>query len=283
MTAGPRSQAAVAWCRSVVGPCTVRDLGGRRPGAVLAIEAPGFAGVLKLADGPAAGAAERHAAECWAPALAGEAPRLVASSPELGAVLLTALGGRPAVSADAAMCWHAGAALARLQGVVPVRRCPVGTPVDLVAGDLRRWLDEGRDLLSPTETAVGAAALDRVSVVGGEGFVPCHGDFRPRNWLVDDDGRWIGMVDFEHARYDLAEVDLAVLWDGDLAGASAQRAALVRGYGGLDRSGVERLTVLRVVAALARTVGGARAAAADDEARGRAALAGLHMRLGAAR
>jgi Ser/Thr protein kinase RdoA (MazF antagonist) len=41
--------------------------------------------------------------------------------------------------------------------------------------------------------------------------VPCHRDWEPRNWLVDDKHAWLAAIDFEHARPDHRLADLSRL------------------------------------------------------------------------
>jgi Ser/Thr protein kinase RdoA (MazF antagonist) len=129
--------------------------------------------------------------------------------------------------------------------------------------------------LSERESAVVVEAAARLDALDPVSLVPCHGDFIPRNWLVADDGKWVGVIDFEHSRYDAPEADLAFLWDGELAELPDHRTALLRGYGGLDEWGRRRLTALRVVTAIARAVGGSHACDRRVELVGRRALSHL--------
>lgn len=72
-----------------------------------------------------------------------------------------------------------------------------------------------------------------------------HGDFVPRNILVEEEtGKITGIIDFEHAKSHLPELDLAYwhfYWQGPEA-----TDALLDGYGNdIDRSILDSLAVLR--------------------------------------
>jgi Ser/Thr protein kinase RdoA (MazF antagonist) len=273
-SAGPPREAE-NWCAELVELDTFRELPARRPGQVFAVDGVDFSGILKIAGSSAAFEAELHSYQYWSPALPGETARLVGASPGLRAILLSRLPGRPCSKPTLAACWHAGHLLARMQAAVPPRPCAHGSFADVVAQDLAHWLAAGADVLSARESAIGAEAAASLAAFDHASLVPCHGDFVPRNWLVTDDGQWVGLIDFEHSRYDAAEADLAILWDGELAELPDHRAVLLTGYGDLDGVGRRRLTTLRIVAALARVVGGSHARDERVELVGRRALSSL--------
>lgn len=90
-------------------------------------------------------------------------------------------------------------------------------PLSLRDAYAARW----RRLMAP-EARCAAVAADRLEWawaqlrealprIGSASRVPCHHDFEPRNWLVDHAGRWVGVVDFEHARPDHPLSDVARL------------------------------------------------------------------------
>lgn len=64
--------------------------------------------------------------------------------------------------------------------------------------------------------------------------VACHRDFSPRNWALDVGARGgprLTVLDFEHARADVALVDRLKLWDAWWLHTPALRTAFEAGYG----------------------------------------------------
>jgi hypothetical protein len=122
--------------------------------------------------------------------------------------------GRPGLADDepAAEAVHreAGAWLARLH------RLPVADddPLPLTEAYHRRadaWIARARDRLpDATLRSVHGLLADALPHLDGRPRVPCHRDMGPRNWLVAG-GRLRAVIDFEHARPDVAEVDFARL------------------------------------------------------------------------
>jgi len=241
---------------------------------------------------------EVHAYEHWAPSLGDEAPRLIAvheAPPH--AMLLTELSGlamnRAVLSKTQQLAaWQAaGAALARLHAL-PVGRWfgvawrdgkpqampPASDPVRLIGSTLESWLVRAveQDLLDNREIATARRALHQVEIFAGEHPVPCHGDYRPRNWFVTPAGEWSGVLDFEHARWDIRLHDIGLWWDyhgweqPDLA--QAFFAGYGRALGELDRA---QLKVIRLIAALSRVVSGNARQAYATERLGRRVLACL--------
>jgi Ser/Thr protein kinase RdoA (MazF antagonist) len=262
----------VGWCDDLIGQSAFTPLPSRRPGRLFSVDGRSFSGVLKLSRDASAYSAEVHAYEWWTARLSGEAARLMASSASLGALLVSRLDGQPCTHPTPEVCWHAGRALARLQAAVIPRAFGSDSFATVVTADVLYWLALGADVLTSAETAVASEAVSDLDGCEPVSRVPCHGDFVPGNWLVADDGRWVGVVDFEHSRYDAPEADLAFLWDGAIANLPQHQAQLLRGYGGLDEPGRRRLSALRVVAAVARVVGGSHAGNTRVEASGRRAL-----------
>lgn len=218
---------------------------------------------------------EVHAYECWIAALEGQAPQLIAAlEPPTPAILIAELPGipldratLPARSERAA--WRAaGAALARWHALPkgkwfgPPRRdgspgieSPETDPVALVASCLEDWLSRAMaaNLLSASELETAKSALAGASLFAGEPPVACHGDYRPRNWLVGPDGAWRGVIDFEHARWDLKINDLGYWWDrGGWSERADLRAAFLAGYGRLTGRERQQLRIVRILGALGR-------------------------------
>ena len=80
-----------------------------------------------------------------------------------------------------------------------------------------------RDLVASWDTSVATP------------LVPTHGDWQPRNWLVEDDGT-VSVIDFGRADLRPAESDLARLAAQDFRRDPALEAAFLDGYGHDPRS-----------------------------------------------
>lgn len=265
------------WCHAVLGRFAVASARDRPrdDSAIWRLAADRGFVYLKAYRRVAKWDMEVHAYERWTVALAGQAPQLIAVlEPPAPAVLLAELPGAPlertslpARSEQAA--WRAaGAALARLHALPgekwfgPPRRdgrprvaAPETDPVALVASALENWLARAvaGDLLTAKEIETAQRALANADLFANEAPVACHGDYRPRNWLVGPDGAWVGVIDFEHARWDLKANDLGYWWDrGGWSERFDLRAAFLAGYGRLTRRERQQLRVVRILGALGR-------------------------------
>lgn len=178
---------------------------------------------------------ERFALAGWGPALGGSVPRLLAvHETHPPALLIEHKPGRvdaPPTSGGATALHRAsGAWLARLHAL-PHRD---EDPLDLAAAYGRRaraWFARAAGRLPP-------ATLDEARVRVEEclpqlrGFqrVPCHRDFTPRNWLAAG-SELVAVIDFEHARPDLALADLVRLASRLWPHHPDLREAFLEGYG----------------------------------------------------
>jgi aminoglycoside phosphotransferase (APT) family kinase protein len=204
---------------------------------------------------------ELRAYRDWVPALA-ETPRLIDHRREPPpALLLQALPGEPVssaslpVEAERRLHGRAGRWLRALHAV-PFRD---PDPVPLEEGYRRRILAWDEATVESIDAELRGWLHERLhdlpSRLRGASRVPCHLDFEPRNWLVDEDGRWVGVIDFEHARPDHPLADLARL----AAYVWPARADLARGFldeygapsGAADVGAVDRLALFEVARRLA--------------------------------
>ena len=197
---------------------------------------------------------ERDALRGWVPSgeLGGAwVPRVRASNVELRAILLNRLPGSPVTSpADLDVHRAAGRFLAALHGLE--RPDPDRVPLaDAIMRRLEGWRRRAR--LSAGESAIVDAHAPRPAWFEGVPRVPCHRDFSPRNWLWT--GTTLGVVDFEHARLDLAHADLSKLAVDCWASEPGSREAFLAGYGrpltGLDLLRLRACVVLHGLASLA--------------------------------
>jgi Ser/Thr protein kinase RdoA (MazF antagonist) len=197
---------------------------------------------------------------------------VIASAPELAVLIIERLPGAELHEhANNAANVHraAGRFLAALHQLEPSDGDPLPL-AEALPQRIRAWLP--RAPLEPGQLHVVEQHGPRPELFATARRVACHRDFAPRNWLWD--GETLGIVDFEHARPDLALVDLAKLCVGSWAERPDLAAAFFGGYGrmpsDLERKQLRALVVLHGVASLAW--GHARADA-DLVSEGRRALA----------
>jgi len=250
-----------AWCESVVGPFLVLSEHGHTHGEaqVWRLRACGKTVYLKIHRQAGKWAGEVHAYECgWASCFGDHAPHLLAArAEEPRAVLLTELPGAPmeqvtlSPQQEIAAWKAAGRALAPLHTLTndwfgacrcdgsPQQGTPPTSPVRFVLTSIedgiQRCLRAG--VLSCDEEAFARACLAAgVDAFAGEKAVPCHRDYGPRNWIVTrDDGVWRGVIDFEHARWDVRARELCRWWDREFLGRPNLVDAFFAGYSSGER------------------------------------------------
>lgn len=193
----------------------------------------------------------------YLPHMTGVAPRLQAESVQHRALLITAVPGRGVtrknLGASEDVHRRAGGWLAQLHNAA----APVAFP-DLAAEleqRLRRMLVVSwHELDRPTVDYLTQVA-DRFAVMPELQLVPCHLDFKPRNWIVDDDGE-LGVIDFSGCDLGLVAEDLSKLANTEWTERPDLRAAFFEGYGReldeLELDQVECCTALAALASLTR-------------------------------
>lgn len=189
----------------------------------------------------------------WTPALgAGRAPRLLASDPDLRAILITALPGRIAVppnvreSDEPEIHRQAGVLLRRLHDAA------TGEPASgtsRVADRAERHIRQAGTLLAPEDAElVRHHAAHLKETAQALPVVPTHGDAQARNILWDSRQRRAALIDFERAEHGLAVRDFVRLEYGAWDGRPCLREAFLDGYGRLLTA--EEESALRDLAAL---------------------------------
>lgn len=172
-------------------------------------------------------AAERDAYERWVPALGDRAPSLFAADDELLTLIVTALPGvMPERWEDPELQFQAGILLRRFHDAETLPPY-----VDIVA----RKLDALDRILPRAEELIDRGALDfarsqlvELGYVAALRCVPCHLDYSPRNWLVDDGVLYV--IDFGDCRTDAWVNDFGRLFLGwHLHG--EPKEAFLDGYG----------------------------------------------------
>lgn len=152
---------------------------------------------------------EVHAYRHWTASLGPSAPMLLAADSESMTIVITTLPGQ-ACSGDPETAIHhqAGVLLRRFHDTEPARELP-WFPCWL-DDRIRHWTSQAKTLLPAEDAAVVDDHLTTLRTIGVPYGVPCHLDFQPRNWLVDE-SRNLSVIDFEHARTDLPARDFVRL------------------------------------------------------------------------
>jgi hypothetical protein len=206
------------------------------------------------------------------------APLLAVRDEAPAAILLGYVPGRPGLAEDdpAAEAVHreAGVWLARLHRT----HARDDDPLPLAEAYRRRseaWIARARDRVpAATLRSVRSRWAPAFPALDGRPRVPCHRDMGPRNWLVAD-GRLRAVIDFEHARPDVAEVDFARLATTVWPRRPELRAAFLAGYDGADGPGdpdAPWVPGLLALEALGTVVWAVEHGDAASERRGREAL-----------
>ncbi|MBM0255789.1 phosphotransferase enzyme family protein [Micromonospora sp. 4G55] len=157
---------------------------------------------------------EVHAYRTWVPALGDRAPRLLATTDEPPAVVITAIAGVPLSerrlnpTAEKNAYGQAGQLLKTLHAAGPPRLEPDWTA--WLADRAEYWIHHAGERITTSYRAEVRAQMRALQDLAPLPAVPCHLDFMPRNMLYGDDGI-VRLIDFEHSRYDLAPRDLVRL------------------------------------------------------------------------
>ncbi|MGH3685851.1 MAG: phosphotransferase enzyme family protein [Pseudonocardiaceae bacterium] len=223
---------------------------------------------------------EVHAYAHWVPNLAERAPRMVAADPTVPGILITAVPGQPAhrdgagpsvmPDKEAGIHRQAGKLLQRLHSAEPGRSSP--DPLSALGARLAQWLPDAWRLLTSEDIDLVSRCTADLAVADRLPLVPCHLDYQPRNWMIDVAGD-LRVIDFEHARLDIAIRDLVRLEFRHWTERPDLREAFLDGYGrSLDDN--ER-ALLKACAAIDAVTAVVRGHARDDPvltSQGRATL-----------
>ena len=176
--------------------------------------------------------AEHIAYQRWVPSLGHSAPELLHADADQQVLIMSkldahALAGPNVMSLDAHR--QAGKLLARFHGAERPRRLS-----GYAQGQRQRlsiWVERARPgLLDPGDISFvekQLAVLDELPEPIG---VPCHRDWQPRNWMIDDVGT-IYAIDFEHARFAPWYTDLERLASDEWLDTRELAPAFFDGYG----------------------------------------------------
>lgn len=249
--------ALVDWSQRILGPVHLlsdasREHPGQRTGA-LALRTDTGDYYLKIHRQKDGWHNEVHAYTAWAAAFGDFAPRLLAvRDQEPLALLISALPGRILDEVklppeqELAVWRQAGEALAALHAWAagdffgpctrdgsPVAGAAPRTGQAYVEQKLTNWLERGLRVgcLRPGDVALVERARELLPAFAGERPLPCHRDYGPANWLVDGQGRWSGVIDFEFAHWDVGMADFTRYPNWEWLLRPALTDALCAGYG----------------------------------------------------
>ena len=247
-------QAILTWCASILGPCEIVSGDGRYHGrtTVWRLRAAAGYAYAKIHRERSYWANEVHGYEQWAGAFGDRAPRLLAVRDEEPlALIVTELSGTQMEQAQLAPAqelaiWRAaGRALVALHDLDvgdcfgPCLRSGDCAPPRItdaqayVSSEFDRWTQRGLDAecLSAEDLAIVRAASRLIPSYCGECPTSCHRDYGPANWLVDGDGTWAGVIDFEFAYWDVRVSDFCRYPDFEWVNRPELLDAFFDGYG----------------------------------------------------
>lgn len=177
----------------------------------------------------------------WVPALGIHAPRLHAADHLRSAIIVSAVPGKPAPWPAADLCAlpdtdrQAEQGLHREAGALLRQFHDARPPLpwyDWGAAKVAEFdslMPVAAQLLGERELAHARAEVEALGGLPCPGRAPCHRDYTPRNWLIQDGVQYV--IDFEHARLDMWLADLARLRLGIWPDRPDLKEAFLAGYG----------------------------------------------------
>ena len=264
----------VEHARRVLGPCrAVRTLS--RPGSTVleVLDTVGTRWFVKHAVTETTWQRELHAYRDWAPALGQYMAHAHHVDPDARVLVLSAVEGRHPRRRDEEAHGQAGAVLRLLHTAVEARHDP--GHVERWADRTDRWLLTAQDLVDNAQLHFLRSEVSRAHDLPAPVLVPCHGDYRPANWLVGAEGR-LRLIDFGEARYDCWSADLTRLALGVWWNHPHLADVFLARYGRVpDEHERARLRIGAAVHAMVLVARGRRLGQPVVEARGRSRLAAL--------
>jgi len=228
---------------------------------------------------------EIHAYTHWTATLEGRSPRLVAADQSIPAIILTTVPGQPVLpngdgrqsATDADLERQAGELLRRFHSAEP--QAPPVHPQTTLQERLNRWLPDAHRILPAADLHFVRRCMEQLTGLPTLPIHPCHLDYQPRNWLIDNGA--VHVVDFEHARLDMAVRDFVRLEYGHWVSRPDLREAFYDGYGrqlgDAERSALIGCAAITAVTAVVRGTTGDNPVLASH---GQAILTRLHASLG---
>lgn len=204
--------------------------------------------------------AYHHAATALGP---DEAPRLLATEPDLRAILTTPVAGvitkNLALQIEQEVLVHelAGRLLGLWQAQQPSQisesaRDEAIKSVIARADEAAVQLERGAHLLTDIQRAIVEQACHELPHLAA--MLPLafkHGDFQPRNWMWDTDRSTLALLDFEKARYGIAIEDFMWLFATTWPVHPRLKTACLTGFGrSLNDAEHRALTLFTALAAM---------------------------------
>ncbi len=178
--------------------------------------------------------AESLAYERWVPSLGQRAPQLIAADPVAQVIIVTKLDGRPlsrpVADVDLPEVYRqAGELLARYHRADPPVR--INGYADQQRQRFADWIARaGERVLDYDQIAFVERKLAVLDEAPDPFGVPCHRDWQPFNWIVDEAGV-ISVIDFELSQIDPWYEDLLRLWWYEWTATPQLAAPFFDGYG----------------------------------------------------
>ena len=287
------SEKIIDWITDLVGPVSVISKFGHLHASsqLWRVESGGEMLWLKMHAHERKWAGEVHALTQWAPAM-GRTPKILGFRKDPYAILLSEVPGKDAEQVDLnpeaelRMWGQAGEWLARLHqitnewlGEVQWEGTPSGptisNPITMVYSGVERRLAEAAPLNlfdARERDFIHSAMWDWLPALENEKAVAIHRDFTPRNWLVDGDGNLTGVIDFEHARWDVRAADLNRPPDHEFLVNPCLKDAFFEAYGWPSEQLETQILALRLSQIVAAIVWGVLVGEIDYSKRNRVAL-----------
>ncbi|NLA58014.1 MAG: aminoglycoside phosphotransferase family protein [Firmicutes bacterium] len=222
------------WCTELIGPFRFLSDDMRIHGRSQVYEMETLSGAyyLKLYQESDGWHREVHGYEHWAHVFGENAPKLLGVyEGEPLAIIISRLPGRPMLEAQLSTeqeqdVWRAaGEALAKLHNLStgvyfgPCNRDGSAADDDICLSDPIEYVSAAFRRLTTQAVQYGYLTYEEQRVIdnvkallpsfAGECPVPCHRDYGPDNWLITDEGKWSGVIDFEFAYWDLRVADFS--------------------------------------------------------------------------
>ena len=287
------SDEVLAWVQSEIGIASVRSRfeHGHAYSKLWRLEVQGQMVWLKMHGQERKWAGEVHALTKWASEL-GLAPIVLGFRRDPFAILLSEVPGQDAeqieleLSSQERMWGQAGEWLARLHsrtndwlGEVNIDGSATGAPSDdpvsFVWSVVERRLSEAvpLNLFDAQERSfIVDSYHEWFPSLEGEIPVAIHRDFTPRNWLVERNGNLSGIIDFEHARWDVKAGDLNRTPDHEFLNNPRLRDAFFEAYGKPNSRLEAQIQALRLVQSVSAIVWGVLVGETEYSVRNRVAL-----------
>ena len=229
-----RAEEVLAIARALVGPCDVAaDLSWADLGLSVVLEVvtdDGTPLIVKSHNDVFRNQLEVAAYRNWVPSIADRAPALVAADDAGQVLVLTKLpGAAPPADLSAAAYADAGAVLRRFHASGD--ELVDSSWAEQRLANLDSWIERlPPGLVDPHDVAWVQEQAGVLLELPPPPLVPCHGDFQPRNWLVEGHDR-VFLFDFEKARHDWWIHDIQRMWWKEWHDRPDRRDGFLAGYG----------------------------------------------------